>query len=67
VHEGITPISGLGGVALTRYMDGLTDGRTDRMIPIYPPSFVGVIIIIGWVIEEGPFHFWSEESVMFWL
>jgi hypothetical protein len=35
-----TPISGLGGVALTRYMDGLTDGRTDRMIPIYPPNFV---------------------------
>ena len=27
------PISGLGGVALTRYMDG----RTDRVIPIYPP------------------------------
>ena len=24
-------------------------------------------IIIGWVIEEGPFHFWLEESVMFWL
>ena len=23
------PISGLGGVALTRYMDGWTDGRTD--------------------------------------
>jgi hypothetical protein len=30
------PISGLGGVALTRYMDG----RTDRVIPIYPPNFV---------------------------
>jgi hypothetical protein len=30
------PISGLGGVALTRYMDG----RTDRLIPIYPPNFV---------------------------
>jgi hypothetical protein len=27
------PISSLGGVALTRYMDG----RTDRVIPIYPP------------------------------
>jgi hypothetical protein len=25
-----------GGVALTRYMDG----RTDRVIPIYPPNFV---------------------------
>jgi hypothetical protein len=24
-----------GGVALTRYMDG----RTDRVIPIYPPNF----------------------------
>jgi hypothetical protein len=34
------PISGLGGVALTRYMDGQTDGRTDRVIPIYPPNFV---------------------------
>ena len=38
------PISGLGGVALTRYMDGRTygrtDGRTDRVIPIYPPNFV---------------------------
>jgi len=30
------PISGLGGVALTRYMDG----RMDRVIPIYPPNFV---------------------------
>ena len=30
------PISRL-GVALTRYMDGRTDGRTDRVIPIYPP------------------------------
>ena len=28
------PISRLGGVALTRYMDG----RTDRVIPIYPPK-----------------------------
>ena len=38
------PISDLGGVALTRYMDrrtvGWTDGRTDRVIPIYPPNFV---------------------------
>ena len=34
------PISGLEGVALTRYMDGRTDGRTDRVIPIYPPNFV---------------------------
>jgi hypothetical protein len=29
------PVSGLGGVALARYMDGRTDGRTDRVIPIY--------------------------------
>jgi hypothetical protein len=29
-------MSRLGGVALTRYMDG----RTDRVIPIYPPNFV---------------------------
>jgi hypothetical protein len=34
------PICRLGGVALTRYMDGRTDGRTDRVIPIYPPNFV---------------------------
>jgi hypothetical protein len=35
---------GFGGVALTRYMDGRTDGwmdgRTDRVIPIYLPNFV---------------------------
>jgi hypothetical protein len=32
------PISSLGGVALTRYMDG----RMDRVIPIYPQTlFVG--------------------------
>jgi hypothetical protein len=37
------PISRLGGVALTRYMDGRMDGRTDRVIPIYPPpNFVCV-------------------------
>ena len=34
------PLNGLGGVALTRYMDRQTDGRmdrqTDRVIPIYP-------------------------------
>jgi hypothetical protein len=35
-----TPISHLGGVALTRYMDGWTDRRTDMVIPIYPPYFV---------------------------
>jgi hypothetical protein len=29
-------ISGLGGVVLTRYMDGWTY----RVIPIYPPNFV---------------------------
>jgi hypothetical protein len=33
------PISRLGGVALTRSMDGRTDGWTDREIPIYPPNF----------------------------
>jgi hypothetical protein len=30
-------ISRLGGVALTRYMDRRKNGRTDRVIPIYPP------------------------------
>ena len=37
------PISGLEGVALTRYMDG----RSDRVIPIYPPQtlFAGGIVI----------------------
>jgi hypothetical protein len=34
------PIGGLGRVVLTRYMDGRTDGQTDRVIPIYPPNFV---------------------------
>jgi hypothetical protein len=47
------PISRLGGVALTRYMDGLTDvrrdgrtdGWTDRMIPLYLQNlFAGGII-----------------------
>ena len=32
------PISGLGGVVLTRYMDGWMDGL-DRVIPIYPRNF----------------------------
>ena len=36
------PLSGVGGDALTRYvdrrMDGRTDGQTDRVIPIYPPQ-----------------------------
>jgi NAD(P)-dependent dehydrogenase (short-subunit alcohol dehydrogenase family) len=47
------PISGLGGVALTRYMDGWTDGRTngrtDRVIPIYPPKlcFAGKVFTGG--------------------
>jgi hypothetical protein len=31
-------ISRLGGVALTRYMDGRTDGQMDRVIPIYLPN-----------------------------
>jgi hypothetical protein len=31
------PISGLGGVVLTRYMDGWTDGQGDSYIP---PNFV---------------------------
>jgi hypothetical protein len=41
-------INSLVGVALTRYMDGRTDGRTDRVIPIYPPpNFVrgGIMIL----------------------
>jgi hypothetical protein len=43
----INPIRSLGGVAPTRYMDG----RTDRVIPIYPPPptlFAGGIIMF-WV------------------
>jgi hypothetical protein len=37
----INPISGLGGVALARYMDGRTDGRTDGQDDSYiPPNFV---------------------------
>jgi hypothetical protein len=47
------PITRLGGVALTRYMDELTDvrrdgwteGWTDRVIPLYPQTlFAGGII-----------------------
>jgi hypothetical protein len=34
------PISALGGVALTRCMYERTDGRTDRVNPIYPQNFV---------------------------
>jgi hypothetical protein len=37
------PISRLGGVTLTRYIDGridghTTDGRTDRVIPMHPQT-----------------------------
>ena len=48
------PLSGLGGVALTRYMDGQTDWRTDRVIPIYPPPqtlFAGGIISNKWILK----------------
>jgi hypothetical protein len=34
------PISGLGGVALTRYMDGRTDGRTDGQGDSYIPPLI---------------------------
>jgi hypothetical protein len=34
-------ISGLGGVALTRYMDGRTDGRTGRFLYTPQTLFVG--------------------------
>ena len=35
------PISGLGGIALTRHMDdGQTDEWMDKAIPMYPPNFV---------------------------
>ena len=47
------PITRLGGVALTRYMDeltdvlrdGWTDGWTDRVIPLYPQTLFAVGII----------------------
>jgi hypothetical protein len=32
------PISRLGGVVLTRYMDGWTDGQTDRQDDSYIPG-----------------------------
>ena len=35
------PISRLGGVALTRYMDGRTDGRGDSYIPPPPKLCLG--------------------------
>jgi hypothetical protein len=46
------PISGLGGVAFTRYMDG----RTNRVIPIYPPIFVcgGIITLCSRLGREIP-------------
>jgi hypothetical protein len=34
------PISGLEGVALTRYMDRRMDGRTDRVIPKFINRFI---------------------------
>ena len=34
------PLSGVGGDALTSYVDRRTDRQTDRMIPIYPPNYV---------------------------
>jgi hypothetical protein len=43
------PISGLGGVALTRYMDERTDGQGDSYIHTHPPpNFVcaGIITLI---------------------
>ena len=42
------PISGLGGVALTRYMDGRTDGQGDSYIS--PQTlFAGGIITISYI------------------
>ena len=43
------PMSRLGGFALTRYMDG----RTDRVIPIYPPNFVCGGIKNSWIWSKG--------------
>jgi hypothetical protein len=40
-----TPISHLGGVALTRYMDGRTDGRTGWFLYTPQTLFAGGIII----------------------
>ena len=40
----VNACSGL-GEALTKYVDRRTDGWTDRVIPIYPPNFVGGDII----------------------
>jgi hypothetical protein len=44
------PISHLGGVVLTRYMDGRKDGRTDRVIPIYPQTLFAGGIKSFWIL-----------------
>jgi hypothetical protein len=55
------PISGLGGVALTRYMEGRTDRRTDMVIPIYPPQ----TLFAGGIITE--YHLKLVSSVCIFL
>ena len=40
------PISGLGGVALTRYMDGRTDGQGDSDIPPQTLFAGGIIMLL---------------------
>jgi hypothetical protein len=53
------PISGLGGVALTRYMDG----RTDRVIPIYPPNSPP----LTWNPGSAPEDLWLYLKISNWL
>ena len=38
------PLSGLGGVAMTRYIDRRMDGQTDGVIPVYPQTLFAVDI-----------------------
>ena len=72
------PLSGFGGVALTSYMDGRTDGRMDRVIPIYPPQtlFAGGIIKVlplsdigdlsrCWLSCLGPLVYCSQKFKLF--
>ena len=49
-------MSRLGGVALTRYMDG----RTDRVIPIYPPK----LCLRGYK-EDLKFQLCENKSLIF--
>jgi hypothetical protein len=60
------PISGLGGVALTRYMDRWTDGQGDSYIP--PSRWIAEdikICVVSNFINTGHFFGWGVILVFF--